>query len=126
MKYVDWAEFHIPNCRNSNCRNCGAPITKDKCEYCGTIYDGETIITNEFDKPLVCPRCGGSPTIWCDADIFRLGSYNVYVSCSKCNSITPTYVITAEGFIDLCTSNAAELLVMKKVMNDFKNGNFVK
>lgn len=22
----------------TNCKNCGAPITNGKCEYCGTIY----------------------------------------------------------------------------------------
>ena len=23
----------------TNCPNCGAPITKSKCEYCGTTFD---------------------------------------------------------------------------------------
>lgn len=32
-----------------NCPNCGAPITSEKCEYCGTLfYDFSTI---DVDKP---------------------------------------------------------------------------
>lgn len=25
-----------------NCPNCGAPITGEKCEYCGTVFNAET------------------------------------------------------------------------------------
>ena len=25
----------------TNCPNCGAPITKSKCEYCGTTFDDD-------------------------------------------------------------------------------------
>lgn len=25
----------------SNCPNCGAPIVGNKCEYCGTIFNGQ-------------------------------------------------------------------------------------
>lgn len=33
----------------TNCLNCGAPITGDVCEYCGTRHD--TGITIRFDPP---------------------------------------------------------------------------
>lgn len=26
----------------TNCKNCGAPITNGKCEYCGTEYETTT------------------------------------------------------------------------------------
>lgn len=29
----------------TNCPNCGAPITGEKCEYCGTVFEEKTLET---------------------------------------------------------------------------------
>lgn len=26
---------------NTNCKNCGAPLSGGKCEYCGTVYGND-------------------------------------------------------------------------------------
>lgn len=39
----------------TNCPNCGAPITSHKCEYCGTVFDQdkeEQILQHEKDELL--------------------------------------------------------------------------
>jgi len=41
----------IKNNKEENCRNCGAPLSKDgKCEYCGTekIRKSEIVITADL------------------------------------------------------------------------------
>lgn len=41
--------------RETNCPNCGAPITSHKCEYCGTVFDRdkeEQILQHEKDELL--------------------------------------------------------------------------
>lgn len=32
-----------------NCPNCGAPITGEKCEYCGTVFYDWAVIESEKD-----------------------------------------------------------------------------
>ena len=32
----------------TNCKNCGAPLTNNKCEYCGTEYEEHKTITEKF------------------------------------------------------------------------------
>lgn len=32
-----------------NCPNCGAPITGEKCEYCGTVFYDWAVIDSEKD-----------------------------------------------------------------------------
>ena len=32
----------------SNCPNCGAPITGDRCEYCGTVFRKEKQESNRI------------------------------------------------------------------------------
>jgi hypothetical protein len=33
---------------NKKCKNCGAPLIDSKCNYCGTVYNSETIPINKF------------------------------------------------------------------------------
>lgn len=39
---VDFSEepsiIESPKIKYTNCKNCGAPLKSDKCEYCGTYY----------------------------------------------------------------------------------------
>lgn len=37
----------------ANCLNCGAPITGDVCEYCGTRYGG-TVFVPVSSPPVIC------------------------------------------------------------------------
>lgn len=34
----------------TNCKNCGAPLHGDKCEYCGTWYGKKTKLGNGYFK----------------------------------------------------------------------------
>ena len=130
MKYVDWGwhvdpdEVTIPK---SNCRNCGAPVTSKRCDYCGTVYaDSEvTMITNELEKPVRCPRCGGVPTIFHDFSILEQERY-VFVSCSKCKARTRIEKVCLENMINVYDINPEELAITKILMMDFKNGKFDK
>lgn len=36
----------------ANCPNCGAPITGDVCEYCGTRYG--TVFVPASSPPVIC------------------------------------------------------------------------
>lgn len=38
MKTINWAEEYTTT--KTNCCNCGAPLYKNECEYCGTINRG--------------------------------------------------------------------------------------
>ena len=35
----------------TNCRNCGAPIEKGRCQYCGTDYRGTYVTYEEYKMP---------------------------------------------------------------------------
>lgn len=51
---------------NRNCRNCGAPITNSRCEYCGTPQEkekhyelwrlGKKVPMDEFEEALCDPH----------------------------------------------------------------------
>lgn len=41
-RYSDSPVVDLP--LSGNCPNCGAPIRKNKCEYCGTIAHGQLYI----------------------------------------------------------------------------------
>ena len=130
MKYVDWAEVIAPkniSVPKSNCRNCGAPVTSERCDYCGTAYaDSEMpIITNELEKPVRCPRCGGVPNIFYDFSILEQEWY-VFVSCSKCKARTRIGKVHLEDMINVYDVNPEELAITKILMMDFKNGKFDK
>lgn len=39
-----------------NCPNCGAPITGDKCEYCGTVFmdrEEDTVTCYADNRPIL-------------------------------------------------------------------------
>lgn len=37
-KLEEMNNFHTTKMKITNCKNCGAPLKKSKCEYCGTEY----------------------------------------------------------------------------------------
>lgn len=41
-----------------NCRNCGMPVTGNKCEYCGTDY---SILNAEIHEPIIYASNIGNP-----------------------------------------------------------------
>ena len=41
--------------RPTNCKNCGAPLTGDKCEYCGTEYSNIKTSRNPFEEIETAP-----------------------------------------------------------------------
>ena len=56
MRYIEFAKREIEQNAKAkisnlstggpnmyNCPNCGAPITRAKCEYCGTVFNFEAV-----------------------------------------------------------------------------------
>lgn len=38
-----YTKTHSATNKTTNCPNCGAPITSNKCEYCGTNFEASAI-----------------------------------------------------------------------------------
>lgn len=69
----------------TNCVNCGAVLHGNKCEYCGTEYNGNSIIAN-FDK---CTHPG----------VLTIGErqYEVYIGCVEGTVMGPNVSRTPDG-----------------------------
>lgn len=74
----------------TNCVNCGAVLHGNKCEYCGTEYDGNRIFAN-FEKDDY-------------TGTIKLGNekINVYVGSMESNAVNIVSCTTLDGRI--CTS----------------------
>jgi predicted RNA-binding protein with PUA domain len=71
----------------TNCKNCGAPLHGNKCEYCGTEYSDRTITGN-------IPRIG-------DIGILKVGDeeIKVYIGAIETNGGDAESWRDAEGML---------------------------
>lgn len=100
-----------------NCINCGHPLSKNVCEYCGTSYPNFKI--EEPEKKMV-QVCFGMPNLFYDHDIFEMKS-KMFLKCSDCNFCTKKYAINYEDFDWSITAlDFFEHPVVENMFNEFR------
>ena len=80
----------------TNCPNCGAPITSEKCPYCGTVFYDFSCI--DFFEPTYIKIKHNGNIVMCKA-IAKSAAINYkpqLCSYTKLGDTTPTYVKVGE------------------------------
>ena len=106
-----------------NCRNCGAPIVGNRCEFCGTYYPELKEAPKEkrvYGKnEASCPRCGSTKyTIYHDYNIESFDEL-YFVQCQGCKATTQTRRYSSLDYVPL-NGQLADKIRMQ-LMIDFMN-----
>ncbi len=102
-----------------NCYNCGAPVTANRCGYCGTIHaDFSKYILPSMDPKIKkhSADCGGDPMLLVDRDPVSFDRLFQY-TCKKCKKRTKIYHV--DSIDPNCLINTLRL-----AFEDFDNGVF--
>lgn len=67
LKPIELVTPETVNRKLTNCKNCGAPLTGNKCEYCGTIYSiDETVYIDLKMPPIAFEEITTAPPLTAD------------------------------------------------------------
>ena len=65
--------------RPANCINCAAPLTGNKCSYCGTEYTDDGHLVADFDQEIL-------GELFVDGQIFKVYLSNVEINVLRLGS----------------------------------------